>query len=219
MPVDSILVRIYGQHSLLNEALATILHKLPEIEVVSNAAPKDEPVLYSVKLFNEVALWILLPSEGGDLFAWIKEHPRARVLLISIGWKDDQIKAALSQGTAGCVYSDASLQELSEAIRQVARDHNYLPSALIKSIIVDETEEQVAINPVHLEILSSREKELIPLICQGMSNKQIAQKLYLSVRTIENHLSNIFKKLNASSRTEVAVYSLQNGWVAMTDLG
>lgn len=215
MPASPILVRIVGRHALINEALATLISKLPGVETLetktvsgdSQSLPAGEP--------SGFVLWFFLARDEEETITWVKQHPQTRVLLFSADWTGLRVKTVLQNGAAGCIGTQTGLRELGEAIRQIDRGEVYLSTDLTQALILSSATENLETSSPDFESLSPREQELIPLICLGLSNKQIAQKLYLSVRTIENHLSNIYKKLNVNSRTEVAIISLQHGWVTL----
>ena len=114
----------------------------------------------------------------------------------------------LEVGAAGIVLETSSLEEMLDAIRQVARGDVYFPRLLAKSI-ADTLDSRHS--PAHqlVEPLTDREQQVLQLLAQGLSNKEIAQKLYLSVRTVEGHLANIYGKLQVKSRTEAVLWATQ----------
>jgi DNA-binding NarL/FixJ family response regulator len=134
------------------------------------------------------------------------------VLLLSLDWTLSQVQAALQAGVIGCLSADMSAEDLGNALRQAVRGEITLSRELQKNLIMMLAEEGQT-DKLSFEDLSLREKEVLILVCEGLSNKQIAQRLYLSVRTVENHLANIYTKLEVESRTEAAVFALQQGWI------
>lgn len=134
------------------------------------------------------------------------------MLLLSLDWTLSQVQAALQAGVVGCLSADMSAEDLGNALRQAARGEITLSRELQKSLIMMLVEERQT-DRLSFEDLSLREREVLILVCEGLSNKQIAQRLYLSVRTVENHLANIYTKLEVESRTEAAVFALQQGWM------
>ena len=114
----------------------------------------------------------------------------------------------LNVGASGIVLDTTSVEELLDALRQVARGETYLPPLIAKqfvSSLAAQTTPSQLIDP-----LTDREREILALLAQGLSNKNIAQKLYLSVRTVEGHLANIYGKLQVESRTKAAVWAMQH---------
>jgi DNA-binding NarL/FixJ family response regulator len=179
-------VRIIGRHHLVNEALGALISILPGIEVVEKITNFWESQASSTS--SELFLWFFLPAEHDEVISWLQQNPFMRVLLISADWTVDRIRTALYNNSAGCINSHASLQEFGEAIRQIDHGEIYLASDLTRTLILESTVGFADLPGLAFECLTAREKELIPLICQGYSNKQIAQSLHLSVRTVENHL-------------------------------
>jgi DNA-binding NarL/FixJ family response regulator len=214
MPIVSIPVRLIGRHLLINEALGALISLLPGMAVVEKMTCWSD--LQALPVGSDLLVWFYLPAEQDEVLAWLQQNPQSRVLLISSGWTGERIRTALHAGAAGCVNSHANLQEVGEAIRQIDHGEIYLSPDLTRTLILESTAEVTGLQGLSVESLTPREKELIQLICQGYSNKQIAQTLYLSVRTVENHLANIFTKLGAHSRTEVALLAVQSGWVEVS---
>lgn len=145
----------------------------------------------------------------------ISENPHSRVLLLSSRWTPEAAIYALQAGAAGILTTDLSPGDLAAALRQASRDEIVLSPQIQRAIALEMVSSSAPTSATHFESLSEREQEVLILICQGLSNKQIAQKLYLSVRTVENHLRRSYQKLGVSSRTEAAVLAMQEGWVEL----
>ncbi|GAB4577457.1 MAG: response regulator transcription factor [Anaerolineales bacterium] len=202
-------VWITGPFGLYNQALAALVSTLPGLEcagttLLSDSIPSEEA---------DLILMALSPPSGLESFYRFQEgRSSPKVLLLTMAWTLDQVKEALQAGAAGWLEAEISTEELASAIRQVARGEVALSAVLQRALIQELTHSTSARSPAH-EALSAREKEVLALVCTGMSNKQIAQRLYLSVRTVENHLASLYGKLGVSSRTEAAVLALQHGWI------
>lgn len=191
----AIRVLIISSRSLIRAGLAAVLRDQPKIRLVGEADGPDG----IASLNCDLALWdvrgieprtvpvrfLALVSEPRDAPAWIK------------------------QGAAGCVMETASVEELLSAIRQVARGETFLPPPILHEL-VSSTATAPFLSRTGLEPLTEREREVLGLLAQGLSNKDIAQELYLSVRTVEGHLANVYGKLHLKSRTEAAVWAAQN---------
>jgi DNA-binding NarL/FixJ family response regulator len=144
-----------------------------------------------------------------------KQYPNAKVLLLLWEWAPHQIQAALQAGASGCLDHQITLKGFIALIRQAFRGSTVLSSELQRSFLLETLKESVLPAEHELDSLSAREQEVLELICKGKSNKEVAQTLYLSVRTIENHLRRIYKKLGVKSRTEAAIISLKEGWFGL----
>jgi DNA-binding NarL/FixJ family response regulator len=156
-------------------------------------APRNVP-----DLDCDVALW--------DVGASVPQALHIRFLALLSA--PDDARAWLDAGAMGCILESASTEELLSAIRQVARGETFLSPPIVKHLVssVAARPQQQAIEP-----LTGREREVLQLLARGLSNKDIAQKLYLSVRTVEGHLANIYGKLHVKSRTEAVVLAVQHG--------
>ena len=197
-------VRLVGPHVLINQALGQLLSALPGFELAPDEA--ESSVL-------QADLVLLILPELSDLEPFIRQHPQARVLLLSLDWTPAEARIALQAGAAGCLDFDQPAEALGRALHQAARGEVALPAELARDLILNLAAGQTpTANPAY-DSLTPRERELLPLICLGLDNKQIAQRLYLSVRTVENHLASIYAKLGVRSRTEAAVLAIQHGWV------
>lgn len=147
----------------------------------------------------DVLIWDVAAVEPRPLpvrfLALLPDHRKAR--------------AWLDAGASGILLETSSVEELLDAIRQVFRGETYFPAALTHYVLgIPRPGAPNAQPPV--EPLTEREREVLQLLAQGLSNKAIAQKLYVSIRTVEGHLANLYGKLQVKSRTEAALWALQN---------
>lgn len=204
-------VFVVGPHSLVGEALCALLAELPGIELAGQMA--DLAALPATLL--EVPRHLVLlacpqPTDLEQLSVLHRQHPHLRVLCLSLTWSPREALAALQDGAIGCLSAGITADELAVALRQAARGEVTLSPDLARDLIArlaQDIDQPPLSSPV--ESLTPREKEVLSLVCHGLSNKEIAQNLYLSVRTVENHLANIYSKLGVHSRTEATVLALQ----------
>lgn len=190
-----------------------MLTGLPGIELAGiSEGPWMLPRIQTAANLDIVLLLLPQPTDFVLITDFCRQHPGLRVLLLSLDWTIPQVQAALQAGVIGCLSAEMGADELGNALRQAARGEIALSRELQKRLIMMLAEERQN-NNLSFEDLSLREREVLILICEGLSNKQIAQRLYLSVRTVENHLANIYTKLEVESRTEAAVFALQRGWI------
>lgn len=140
----------------------------------------------------------------------------ARLLIIADELNESTVLAWLEQGVLGCIERDASLPDLLNAIRQVATGELSLPQAVALRLVTRMAHQTPSPENVLPEPLSEREREVLALLAQGLGNKEIAQRLYLSVRTVEGHLVNVYGKLGVHSRTEAALHAVRQGWVTLS---
>lgn len=202
-----------GPHVLFNQAVGALLAGLPGIELAGTS--EDASLLPRIQTGANMDIVLVMLPQPVDfevITDFCQQHPELRVLLLSLDWTLSQVQAAVQAGVIGCLSADMSAEDLGNALRQAARGEITLSRELQKSLIMMLAEERRT-DKLSFEDLSLREREVLILVCEGLSNKQIAQRLYLSVRTVENHLSNIYTKLEVESRTEAAVLALQQGWI------
>ncbi len=150
----------------------------------------------------QVLLW---DSEPGGL-ATIPDHAPETALLALV--KDSQPVTLPASGIAGLFAKNETSAALGEAIRQVSRGQQYLSPQMVMALIHQRQEEEA--DHVDLDKLSGREREILLLLTEGLGNKAIAARLYLSVRTVEGHLANLYTKLDVHSRTEAALVALRS---------
>lgn len=190
----AIRVLVISPRALIRAGLVAILRGQPRIQIVGDAdAPNS-----AAESHSDVALWDVNAAEPQaapvKFLALLSEPRRAP------GW--------LQMGAAGCVLDTASVEELLSGIRQVARGETFLSPMIMRDLTSLTAGRQHAEDPV--DPLTEREREVLQLLSQGLSNKDIAQKLYLSVRTVEGHLASIYGKLHLRSRTEAALWSIHH---------
>jgi len=207
-------VWVLGRHALINQAFEALLLRLPGVEIAGQATSLEELSPLSRDAKACLVLWILPVTKDFEALSVIKaQHLSGKVLLFSTDWTAQHVKESLSAGVTGCLSDEMSLGDLGDALRQAVRGEIYLSPELARDLILSSVVENKSPTGPSYDSLTPKEKEILPLLCQGLSNKQIAQSQYLSVRTVENHLASIYEKLDVSSRTEAAVLAIQNGWV------
>lgn len=207
----SLHVCVLGGPTLWRLGLQALLTGQPNLAKVSQAADPaqvgDPPDVF------------LLDGRNVDEFlpAVLTAFPQTKLLIIADELNESTVLTWLEQGILGCLERAASLPALLNAIRQVAADEASLPQALALRLVTRLARQSAAPTETVLpEALSEREREVLILLAQGLSNKEIAQRLYLSVRTVEGHLANIYGKLGVHSRTEAALYAVRQGWLTPT---
>lgn len=206
----SLYVCVLGGPTLWRLGLQALLTGQPNmvriIQAANSAQVGDPPDVF------------LLDSRSVDEFlpAVLTSFHQPKLLIIADELNELTVMSWLEQGILGCLEQDASLPALLNAIRQVAAGEGSLPQALVVRLVTHLARQPSAPETVLPESLSQREREVLILLAQGLSNKEMAQRLYLSVRTVEGHLANIYGKLGVRSRSEAALYAVRQGWVAPT---
>ena len=214
---DKLTVLIADDHPLVREALHRALEGEEDIEVVAEANDGEEAVKFASELKPNVAVMdIVMPKINGiEATKKIKEIAPDTAILILTAYDDDEyVLGILDAGAAGYLLKSARGRDLVGAIRAIRSGESVLHPKIIAKLLKRAT---IAPAGEHKssELLSERESEILKLVTSGMSNKEIAEKLFLSQRTIKAHLTNIFNKLNVASRSEAIVKGLQWGLVTL----
>jgi DNA-binding NarL/FixJ family response regulator len=220
--LDRIRILIADDHAVVREGTRHILEQEQDLDVVAEAADGGEAVELATELKPDVAIIdIAMPHvDGIEATRRIKELcPGIGVLILS-AYDDDQfVFSLLEAGAAGYLLKDVHGRELVDAVRAVHAGESVLHPSIARKVLnrfVSRAEKIKRREP--LETLSQREKEILRLATRGLSNKDIAEQLFLSVRTVQGHLTHIFNKLQVGSRTEAVVRGLKEGWITLDDV-
>ncbi len=219
--MDKIRILLADDHAVVREGTRELLEREEDMEVVAEAGDGEEAVRLATVQRPDVAIMdIAMPRLNGiEATKQIKTTCPATAVLVLTAYDDDQyVFALLEAGAAGYLLKDVHAAELIKAIRAVRAGESVLHPAIARKVInrfaqpTDEREKKSA-----LEQLTERELEVLKLAAKGMTNREIAQELVLSVRTVQVHLSNVFGKLGVGSRTEAVVKGLRKGWLTLKD--
>jgi DNA-binding NarL/FixJ family response regulator len=212
-------VLIADDHPLLREALHRALDGKGDMEIVAEAGDGEEAVKLTSELKPDVVVMdIVMPKLNGiEATKKIKEViPNTAVLILTAYNDEEYILGLLDAGAAGYLLKSARGSDLVEAVRAIQAGESVLHPNIIAKLL-----KRAMTGPVerhqHSELLSERESEVLKLVALGMSNKEVAEKLSVSERTVKAHLTNIFNKLNVASRSEAIVRGLKLGLVNVED--
>jgi len=220
--MEKIRIFIADDHAVVREGTRTLLEREDDMEVVGEAADGEEAVTQIEKLKPDVAILdISMPKLSGiEVTRKIKSVlPATAVLILTAYDNDEYIFAVLEAGAAGYLLKDIPGKEIVEAVRSVHSGESVLHPSVARKVIkraIDTTaksgQESAAVE------LSEREQEVLRMIAKGFSNKDIAEALVISSRTVQGHINKIFQKLNVGSRTEAIFQSVKKGWISFDDL-
>jgi len=205
---------ILSSASLHREAWRALLSGQPAILIVDTVADAFEVVpLLQPDQPTTVLVDVLSPQP--DLAQRLRTvAPEAGLLFLIQSYELSEVLVLLRAGATGCISRDASLGDLARAIIAVGRGEIALPPHIAGRALAALARGEPVSDDGLIEPLSEREVEVLRLLAQGMTNKDIAQTLILSVRTIEAHLRNIYGKLGVRSRTEAALWAVEHGYGA-----
>ena len=220
--MKKIKILIADDHAFVREGTRRILEQEPDLEVVAEAGDGEEAVRLASDLKPDVAIIdVAMPKlDGIEATRRIKALCPAVAVLVLSAYDDDQfVFGLLEAGAAGYLLKSVRGHEIVDAIRAVDAGESVLhPSVARKVLNRFASVSSRAQRKKPLELLTDREMEVLKLVTKGLSNKDIADGLSLSVRTVQGHLANIFNKLRVSSRTEAVVHALKEGWVTLDDV-
>jgi len=214
---DKLTILIADDHPLVREALHQSLEGEEDMKVVAEASDGEEAVKLASELKpNVVVMDIVMPKLNGiEATRKIKEiNPDTAILILTAYDDDEYVLGLLDAGAAGYLLKSARGRDLVGAIRTIRAGESVLHPKIIAKLLKRATMAPVGEHKAS-ELLTERESEILKLVTSGMSNKEIAEKLFLSQRTIKAHLTNIFNKLNVASRSEAIVKGLQWGLVTL----
>ncbi|TGN77572.1 response regulator transcription factor [Streptomyces bauhiniae] len=211
---EPIRVLLVDDHQVVRRGLRTFLEVQDDIEVVGEAADGAEGVARAEELRPAVILMdVLMPgTDGIDALRRLRElgNP-ARVLIVTSFTERRTVVPALRAGAAGYVYKDVDPDALAAAIRSVHAGHILLQPEVADALL---TQEEANSGQGRGGSLTEREREVLGLIADGRSNREIARALVLSEKTVKTHVSNILMKLDLADRTQAALWAVRHG---MTD--
>lgn len=216
---EKIRVLLADDHSLLREAMRNCIDHEEDMEVVGEAGDGEEAVRLCSDLNPDIVIMdIVMPKLNGiEASKQIKEMNPAVAVLILTAYDDDRyILGLLEAGAAGYLLKSARGRTVVEAVRTISRGESVLHPTVIAKLLKHALRTEVSPEESRYgDLLSAREMEIMKLAARGMSNKDIAEELCLTVRTVKAHLSNIFSKLGVASRTEAILKGLREGWLSL----
>jgi DNA-binding NarL/FixJ family response regulator len=204
-------VLIVDDHAVVRAGLRLRLDAEEDIEAVGEAGSGREAIFEARSLKPDVILLdLVMPDQSGleVLPTLLQEGPESKVLILSMQDDPEYVRQAFSSGASGYVLKEAADTEVVAAIREVAGGGRYVNPELGARLVTADTE---AARKADENPLSDREHEVLRLLALGHTNQEIAEQLFISVRTAETHRAHIMRKLRLSSRAELVRYALAQG--------
>ena len=207
-------VVLVDDHAVVRSGLRLLLDGQEDIKVVGEAGNARDAVFRARALKPDVILLdVVMPGESGIevLPTLLKESPDTRVLVLSMQDDPSYVREAFAAGASGYVLKEAADEEVVSAVREIAGGGSYVHPALGARMVAAEAQERAA---AEADPLSEREREVLRLLALGHTNQEIADQLYISVRTAESHRAHIMQKLRLATRAELVRYALSHGLLA-----
>ena len=222
MGSESIRVLLADDHAVVRQGTRQLLDREKGINVVAEASDGKEAVQKTIKERPDVVVMdFAMPELNGiEATRQIKAVAPGIAILVLTAYDSNQyIFAFLEAGAAGYLLKDVQVDELVDAIKAVHAGESMLHPAIARKVInrFAQPEKDGVTSPAPLDQLTERELEVLKMAAKGMSNREIANKLTISVRTVQTHLTNIFNKMGVGSRTEAVVHALRKSWITLED--
>ena len=208
---------LVDDHRILREGLKKLLTTDPEISIIGEAANGEE----ALSLLNTIEPDVLLMDIGMPVMNGLvatkkigERFPHLKVLILTQYDSEEYLYTVLHAGAAGYVLKETASTELIWAIKTVNDGLAYLSPAMTQTLIQERLEQKDSNSKIK-EILTPREQEIFKLLADGLSNNAIAEKLVISLKTVQTHRAHIMEKLNFNNRTELIKYAIRQGIITI----
>ncbi|MEQ3124437.1 response regulator transcription factor [Roseburia amylophila] len=209
---DKIEIIIADDHMMIREGLKQLLELDGTMKVIAEANDGEECLnLLNKKIHPDILLLdINMPKKNGiEVLEYIKQNKiPVKVLILTVHNEVEYLLKAVDIGIDGYLLKDSSYDELKEAIDVIISGNTYIQPSLLPAL--NESMEDYALDKEKIEWLTKRELDVLRLISEGCSNKKISDELTISERTVKNHISHIFRKIDVEDRTQAAVFAIRN---------
>ena len=209
---------IADDHGIVRKGIKALLATEKDMQVIGEAENGAEAVRKAGSLKPDVVLMDLVMPEMDGIEATRRitaEQPGTKILVLTSFAADDKVFPAVKAGALGYLLKDSTPDQLLEAIRQVHRGEPSLEPSIARKVLQELS--RPGQGKQTTEPLTERELEVLRLIAQGLSNKEIAAKIFVAEWTVRSHVSNILGKLHLASRTQAALYALRSGLASLDD--
>lgn len=210
-------VLLADDHTLVRAGIRALLENLPTVEIVAETGDGQEALALIRETRPEVAFVdIAMPGLNGLEIAAraTREAPGTKVVILSMHGTPGHVAQALRAGVSGYVLKDAAADELPVLLRAIARGETYLSSSISKHVVDGYLGRTPPAEGVSVDVLTSRQREILQLVAEGKSTKDVAQMLGLSIKTVETHRSQIMDRLAIRDLAGLVRYAVRTGLVS-----
>ncbi|MCF1686025.1 response regulator transcription factor [Tetragenococcus halophilus] len=205
-------VLLVDDHEMVRLGVSSYLLVQEDIEVIGEAEDGQEGYEKAIQLRPDVILMDLVMDEMDGIEATqliLQEWPEAKILIVTSFIDDEKVYPAMQAGAAGYLLKTSSAAEIADAIRATKRGERVIESEVSDKLSHRQSYEAAQLH----EELTIREKEVLMLIAQGKSNQEIASELFITLKTVKTHVSNILSKLEVEDRTQAAIYAFKHNLI------
>lgn len=214
---EPVRILLADDHAILRTGLRLMLSSVPNLEVVGEATNGKEALAKADELHPDLVIMdITMPEMNGIEAAMEvkRHHPRTKILMLTMHESEELLFRTIQAGASGYVLKKSADNELLDAIHQVLRGETFLRPDMAKQVMQDYLERvDTGEETQSYEELTDREREVLRYLAEGMTNKQVAEKLVLSIRTVETHRMRIMDKLGLKGRAALVTYAKRHGIV------
>jgi two-component system response regulator NreC len=218
---DKVRVLLCDDHTLFREGIKAILKDELSIEIVGETENGRQAVAQARQLHPDIVLMdIAMPDLSGfeATHRILQANPKTKVLILTMYEEEEVITRCLDAGASGYVLKDAPRAHLIHAIDVVSRGGQYLSSRALKKVVKQYVKAAKSTAVTSYERLSDREREVLKLLADGLTLKEIAVRLVLSVKTVDAHKTNLMRKLDLHDRSELVKYAIQRKLIRLPSL-
>jgi DNA-binding NarL/FixJ family response regulator len=222
-PAESVRVLVVDDHALFRRGLILVLEADEGIAVIGEAGDGGEALALVGREAPDVVLMdVRMPGLSGieTTRRLVADHPSARVVMLTVSDEEDDLYEAIKAGAVGYLLKEISIEEVAEAVHAVAQGQTLISPSMASKLISEfnslarQAERRQQLPPPRL---TARELEVLTHVARGLTNRDIAEELFISENTVKNHVRNILEKLHLHSRMEAVLYAVRENLLDLTD--